>query len=39
MYHDYFGDGFDTLHVIKQLKAKILSRGGPWSDLRQFRGP
>ena len=37
--YDYFGHGFHILSVIKHLKAKILSDGGPCSNLCQFMGP
>ena len=47
--YDYSGNGFHTLSVIKHLNAKIVVDGGPWdkilsnggpkSDLFQFRGP
>lgn len=46
--YDYFDYGFHTLPVIKHLKVKflsdwgpsnkILSNGGPYSTLCQFRG-
>ena len=36
--YNYFSHGFDTVSVIKHLKAKMLSDGGRWDNIMSNRG-